>query len=143
MFGDIEAEKHASAKKFAKDFSGFLKRNKFCKKSYSVVAGVGNTIHVKSEGNDFYLRFKPENGWYENSIVIARIEFSQQRVGHGLKFLRFLLEHSEKYAIENIFIEYANEKCGLFAKKYGFSSFEKDHWFVTVDFLKSRLNDLT
>ncbi|MDP5031792.1 MAG: hypothetical protein NWQ54_21180 [Paraglaciecola sp.] len=142
MSADIDSQNLIEINGFTQDFEAFLKSNKFCKKSYKVrFRKLNNTICVREGENDFYLRYKPERGWLDNSIVIARIGFSEERVGNGTKFLRFLVENSQKYAIDNIFIETANDICGKFAQKYGFIRWSDGHWFTTSSLLKARLND--
>lgn len=136
----MSGKKQLQIYQYTKIFKSFLKKNKLCRNHRNVhFSKLNNTICFREGKNEFYLRFKPQTGWPENSIVIARIGFSEQRVGHGTNFLRFLVEHSQKYGIDNIFIEYANENCGKFAQKYGFTRWSNDHWYITSTLLKSRL----
>ena len=81
-----------------------------------------------------YLIYKPSNLVNKkNMLVIARLEFNEERKGHGTEFLNFLCKVSKKYKIENIALEQTNLKSSLFAQRFGFKELMKDYWVVPTD----------
>lgn len=87
---------------------------------------------------DLYLRIrKVESLFPPYCLIIARLGFSKERIGHGTHFLRFLTEVARKYSFNHIGIECANTKSSTFAKKLGFNSIDGENYSITVDSLKS------
>jgi len=81
-----------------------------------------NVINIRRNSRiDLYLRIrKVESLFPSDCLIIARISFRKERVGHGTHFVRFLLEIAIKYEFHHIGIESVNEKSRTFAEKLGF-----------------------
>jgi len=83
---------------------------------------------VASERNkdiDLYLRLRrKESQFPPDCLIIARIGFNQERIGHGTDFIRFLTEIAVKYDFKHIGIESTNEKSSSLAEKLGFCSID-------------------
>lgn len=71
---------------------------------------------------DLYLSIRRiESIFPPDFLIIARISFKKERIGHGSHFVRFLAEIALKYGYNYIGIESTNEKSSSFARKLGFS----------------------
>lgn len=82
---------------------------------------------------DLYLRIrKVESRFPPDCLIIARLGFTKERIGHGIHFLRFLTEVARKYGFKYIGIECANIKSSAFAKKLGFYSIDGENYAVAV-----------
>jgi GNAT superfamily N-acetyltransferase len=82
---------------------------------------------------DLYLRIrKVESRFPPDCLIIARLGFTKERIGHGKHFLRFLTEVARKYGFKYIGIECANIKSSAFAKKLGFYSIDGENYAVAV-----------
>ncbi len=87
---------------------------------------------------DLYLRIRRiESRFPPDCLIIARLSFSKERIGHGTHFIRFLTEIARKYGFNHIGIECANDKSGAFAKKLGFCSIDGENYAITVNNLIS------
>ena len=87
---------------------------------------------------DLYLRIrKVESLFPPDCLIIARLGFSKERIGHGTHYLRFLTGIALRYGFRYIGIECANTKSSTFAKKLGFNSRDGENYAITVDNLKS------
>lgn len=70
---------------------------------------------------DLYLRIRRVECLFPpDCLIIARISFRKERIGHGTHFVRFLAETALKYGFKHIGIESTNSKSRSFAKKLGF-----------------------
>lgn len=91
---------------------------------------------------DLYLRIRRvESLFPPNCLIIARIGFSIERIGHGTHFIQFLSEIAIKYGFTHIWIESTNEKSSSFAEKLGFLSIDGSNYVVSVENLKSNFQD--
>lgn len=82
---------------------------------------------------DLYLRIrKVESRYPPDCLIIARLGFSKERIGHGTYFLRFLTEVARKYGFNYIGIECANFKSSAFAQKLGFYSIDGENYTIAV-----------
>ena len=82
---------------------------------------------------DLYLRIrKGESSFPPNCLIIARLGFSKERIGHGTHFIRFLTEIARKYGFNHIGIECANIKSSTFANKLGFYSIDGENFAIAV-----------
>jgi len=92
---------------------------------------------VASERNkdiDLYLRLRrKESQFPPDCLIIARIGFNQERIGHGTDFIRFLTEIAVKYGFKHIAIESTNEKSSSLAEKLGFYSIDGFNYVVSVE----------
>ena len=87
---------------------------------------------------DLYLRIRRiESQFPPDCLIIARLGFSKERVGHGTHFLSFLTEVARKYGFNHIGIECANDKSSAFAKKLGFYSIDGENFTIAVTSLMS------
>ena len=83
---------------------------------------------------DLYLRIRKVKSLFPpDCLIIARLGFSKERIGHGTHFLRFLTGLALKYGFRYIGIECANIKSGAFAKKLGFNSIDGENDSIIVD----------
>ena len=100
---------------------------------------VDNIITTRRNSRvDLYLRIrKVESRFPPDCLIIARLGFSKERIGHGAHFIRFLTEVARKYGFNYIGIECANNKSGAFAKKLGFYSIDSDNYAIAVSNIMS------
>lgn len=83
---------------------------------------------------DLYLRIRRvESLFPPDCLIIARIGFKKERIGHGTHFIRFLAEIALKYGFKYIGIESTNEKSQSFAKKLGFHSIDGSNYAVSIE----------
>lgn len=91
---------------------------------------------------DLYLRIRRvESLFPSDCLIIARIRFSKERIGHGTLFFRFLAETASKYGFKHIGIESTNNKSSSFAKKLGFQSVDGSNYIASVKNLISYFQD--
>lgn len=91
---------------------------------------------------DLYLRIRRvESIFPPDCLIIARIGFSLERIGHGTHFVRFLSEIALKYGFTHIGIESTNAKSSSFAKKLGFFSIDGSNYAVSVENLRLYFQD--
>lgn len=95
---------------------------------------VDNIITTRRNSRvDLYLRIrKVESRFLPDCLIIARLSFGKERVGHGTHFLRFLTEVARKYNFEYIGIECTNAKSSAFAKKLGFYSIDSENYAIAA-----------
>ena len=87
---------------------------------------------------DLYLRIRrSESRFPPNCLIIARLSFSKERIGHGTHFIRFLTGIARKYGFNYIGIECANDKSSTFAKKLGFYCINRENYAIAVTNLMS------
>lgn len=100
---------------------------------------VDNIITTRRNSRvDLYLRIrKVESRFPPDCLIIARLGFSKERVGHGTHFHGFLTEVARKYGFNHIGIECANDKSGAFAKKLGFYSIDSENYAIAVSNIMS------
>ena len=95
---------------------------------------VDNIIATRRNSRvDLYLRIrKIESRFPPDCLIIARLSFSKERIGHGTHFIRFLTGIAQKYSFNHISIECANAKSSAFAKKLGFYSIDGENYAISV-----------
>lgn len=95
---------------------------------------VDNIIATRRNSRvDLYLRIRRvESRFPPDCLIIARLGFSKERVGHGTHFLRFLTEVAPKYSFNHIGIECANDKSCALAKKLRFYSIDGENYVIAV-----------
>lgn len=82
---------------------------------------------------DLYLRIrKVESRFPPDCLIIARLGFSKERIGHGTHLIRFLTGIAQKYSFNHIGIECANDKSGSFAQKLGFYTIDGENYAIIV-----------
>ena len=82
---------------------------------------------------DLYLRIrKIKSKFPPDCLIIARLSFSKERIGHGTHLLQFLTEVARKYGFHHIGIECANTKSSAFAQKLGFYSIDGENYAIAV-----------
>lgn len=87
---------------------------------------------------DLYLRIRRVKSLFPpDCLIIARIGFRMERIGHGTHFVRFLSGIALKYGFKHVGIESTNEKSGSFAEKLGFHSIDGSNYVVSVKNLLS------
>lgn len=96
----------------------------------------------KNSRIDLYLLIrKVESLFPPDCLIIARISFQKERIGHGSHFVKFLAEIALKYGFKYIGIESTNEKSSSFAKKLGFYSIDGFNYAISVKNLLSYFQD--
>lgn len=100
---------------------------------------VDNIITTRRNSRvDLYLRIRRiESRFPPDCLIIARLGFSKERIGHGTHFIRFLAGIAQKYSFNHIGIECANIKSSAFAKKLGFYSIDGENYTISVSNLIS------
>ena len=87
---------------------------------------------------DLYLRIRRiESRFPPDCLIIARLGFSKERVGHGTHFVQFLTGVAKKYGFKYIGIECANDKSSALAKKLGFYSIDSENYAIATSNLIS------
>ena len=95
---------------------------------------VDNIIATRRNSRvDLYLRIRRvESRFPPDCLIIARLGFSKERVGHGTHFIRFLTGVAKKYGFNYIGIECANIKSSAFVNKLGFYSIDGENYAISV-----------
>ena len=95
---------------------------------------VDNIITTRRNSRvDLYLRIRRiESRFPPDCLIIARLGFSKERVGHGTHFIRFLTEVAKKFSFNYIGIECANDKSRAFANKLGFYSIDGENYAIAL-----------
>lgn len=114
-----------------------MERFKYRKSLVSLT--IDNVITTRRNSRiDLYLRIrKVESLFPPDCLIIARLGFSKERIGHGTHFLRLLTGVALKYGFRYIGIECANEKSDAFAKKLGFCSIDGENFAIVTSNLIS------
>lgn len=83
---------------------------------------------------NLYLRIRRmESLFPTDCLIIARIGFTKERIGHGAHFVQFLTRIAMKYGFAYIGIESTNEKSKAFAEKLGFRSIDISNYVASVE----------
>lgn len=91
---------------------------------------------------DLYLRIRRKESLFPpDCLIIARIGFKKERIGHGTHFVRLLSGIALKYGYKHIGIESTNERSSSFAEKLGFYSIDGSNYAVSVENLLSYFQD--
>jgi len=86
---------------------------------------------------DLYLRIRRKESLFPpDCLIIARISFKKERIGHGTHFVRHLTEIAIKYGFKHIGIESVNHKSRTFAEKLGFCLIDDSNYVTATDSLK-------
>lgn len=87
---------------------------------------------------DLYLRIRRiESQFPPDCLIIARLSFTKERIGHGTHLLQFLTEVARKHGFNHIGIECANDKSSAFAQKVGFYSIDGENYAIAIEKLIS------
>ncbi len=100
------------------------------------------TINVSRRKVRLYLRFRGGGSWPENVLVIASIEFREQRVGHCRALLEKLVAESTRFGYGHIAFEQTHSPMMVnFVQKYGFTAHHNNkNWIISVGALSTRLD---
>ena len=91
---------------------------------------------------DLYLRIRRKESLFPpDCLIIARISFHKERIGHGTHFVRFLAETALKYGYRHIGIESTNEKSSSFARKLGFQPIDSFNYTIPVENFRCYFRD--
>lgn len=91
---------------------------------------------------DLYLRImRKESLFPPDCLIIARISFRKEHIGHGSHFVRFLAQIAFKYGFKHIGIESTNDKSNSFARKLGFRSIDGSNYAIPVENLIDYFQD--
>lgn len=100
------------------------------------------TVNIRRAAVYLYLRFNSSEIGPGNAVVIAAIEFREQRRGHGSQLLAKLVEMADRYGITSVGVEQTSSKPCIqnFVRKFGFKNHINDrNWIVPLDTLKEHL----
>ncbi|WP_156485966.1 GNAT family N-acetyltransferase [Pseudomonas sp. ABFPK] len=92
---------------------------------------------------DIYIRMfvKPNDYWPRECLVLARIGFTKERVGHARALVQRLMELAPQFGYRYLAIESANANASEFAERLGFSPRDNGrHWIGAVDDVQKALN---
>lgn len=85
---------------------------------------------------NLYLRIRRKESLFPpDSLIIARISFKKERIGHGSHFVNFLAKTALKYGFKYIGIESTNEKSRAFAEKLSFRSIDGYNYVAVANSL--------
>ena len=100
---------------------------------------VDNVITTRRNSRiDLYLRIRRiESLFPPDCLIIARLSFTKERIGHGTHLLQFLTEVAQRHGFNHIGIECANTKSSAFAKKLGFYSIDGENFAILTENLMS------
>ncbi len=95
---------------------------------------VDNIIATRRNSRvDLYLRIRRiKSRFPPDCLIIARLSFSKERIGHGTHFIRFLTRIARKYGFNHIGIECANIKSSRLAEKLGFYSIDGENFAIAI-----------
>lgn len=87
---------------------------------------------------NLYLRLRRKKSLFpSNTLIVARLGFRKERIGHGTHFIYFLSKIALKYNFSHIGLESANDKSKTFAEKLGFHSINGINYSISVESLIS------
>lgn len=100
---------------------------------------VDNVITTRRNSRiDLYLRIRRvESRFPPDCLIIVRLGFRKERIGHGTHFIRFLTEVAHRYGFNHIGIECTNTKSSAFAKKLGFYPIDGENYAISTENLIS------
>jgi len=105
--------------------------------------GLGTTVKAETAKYDLYFRLfpNPKTIWPRDTLVIARINFKEQRKGHGRKLLTMLVDLSAEIGYDKIAIETTtSEASARFAERFGFQPINKGNdWIGSVTDVREAL----
>lgn len=118
-----------------------MKRFKYrCSLVYLTPDNIVTTL--RNSRIDLYLRIRrKESLFLPDCLIIARISFKKERIGHGSHFVHFLSKIALKYGYSHIGIESTNEKSSSFARKLGFRSIDGSNYAINVNSLIDYFHD--
>ena len=118
-------------------------RGRFNYKTQLTIKSLGPTITVSRRSVGLYIRFKPNHYAIDldRPLVIAVMQFHQQRQGHGTDLLKFLVDHADEFDLGTIALESTNLEATAFAKKLGFTKYlaMKNAWKISIEDLRENL----
>ena len=110
-----------------------MKRFKY-RRSLLYLNSDNNIVCRRNSRVDLYLRIRRKESLFPpDCLIIARIGFKKERIGHGSHLIRFLAEITIKYGFKHIGLESTNEKSSAFAEKLGFHSIDSSNYAVSVE----------
>lgn len=105
---------------------------------------VGNLTYRYDRVGELYLRLWPvvDEGieyWPAKTLVIARLEFTDTRSGHGRALLAFLVTQAGTYGYQNIALECTHDGDDIqgFANKFGFEHAWPHHPYPHSNWISS------
>lgn len=106
-------------------------------------SGFGTTIKAKTAKYDLYFRLfpNPRTIWPRDTLVIAGINFKEQRKGHGRKLLAMLVDLSAEIGYDKVAIETTtSEASASFAERFGLQPINKGNdWIGSVTDVRAAL----
>lgn len=125
-----------------KDIDNYLMHRFKCRVSLVSLTPDNILTTRRNSRIDLYLRLRRKESLFPpDCLIIARIGFKKERIGHGTHFVRFLSGIALNYGYKHIGIESTNEKSSSFAEKLGFYSINGSNYAVSVENLLSYFKD--
>jgi len=103
----------------------------------------GHTVSAYTRKYDLYLRLflRPDDFWPRECLILARLMFKEQRVGHGRGLLEMLVKLAPEFGYKFLAIECANKNASAFGERMGFTSYENGrHWVAAVHDIQRALS---
>ena len=119
--------------------------NRYSSKNINRLIDDTHTILAHSKMFDLYFRVslpkdRKHRIWDHETLVIAKINFKEQRIGNGTSLLQFLVSQSKLLNFNKIGLEMTNNSASNFAKKHGFSQINEKNWVISIEDLKVEHN---
>ncbi|URM27069.1 hypothetical protein LLY42_24940 [Pseudomonas frederiksbergensis] len=102
----------------------------------------GSTISAFTRKYDLYFRvfLRPQDFWPRECIILARLMFKEQRVGHGRGLVEMFVSLAPKLGYKFLAIECANKNAAAFGKRMGFTPYEAGrHWVGSISDIQQAL----
>lgn len=121
-------------KEIRKEIDSYLMKRFKYRRSLLYLNSDNNIVCRRNSRVDLYLRIRRKESLFPpDCLIIARIGFKKERIGHGSHLIRFLAEITIKYGFKHIGLESTNEKSSAFAEKLGFHSIDSSNYAVSVE----------
>ena len=102
----------------------------------------GSTISAFTRKYDLYFRAfgRPQDFWPRECIILARLMFKEQRVGHGRDLVETFVKLAPEFGSQFLAIECANKNAAAFGKRMGFTPHEDGrHWVGSISDIQQAL----
>ena len=124
--------------------AGFLVEKFSYKPRYvkQMLSQSGSTISAFTRKYDLYFRVfvRPQDFWPRECVVLARLMFKEQRVGHGRDLLEMLVKLAPSLGYRFLAIECANKNAAAFGNRMGFTPYEDGrHWLGSISDIQQAL----
>jgi GNAT superfamily N-acetyltransferase len=105
-------------------------QEQFSYKTPAARRSFSNKINAYRAKFDLHFRYRPFN---EDTLVIARMFFTEERKGHGTRLLNFLCSIAAEHNIKDIILECPNENATEFGKALGFTTLSNENLSISIE----------